>query len=404
MRRPALATISGTASDNVGVTSVQVRVDGGSFSSAAGTTNWSFNLNTSSLTNGSHTVDARSNDAAGNASTLATITINVNNSSPPPPSGDFQTLCSRPGVLRCVGFDSTADLSGTYGDNSGTLPGDAIPQIDSTVKSSGTGSLKFTIPSNSSANSSGSYFTNFSNDLSAQFGGNAEFYVQWRQRFSPEFISTVYSGGGGWKQAIIGTGDKPGCSSSNSASGLCYSSCTALETVTQNIYARGFAEMYNSCKGSDSHQSYDPFNERFGSSDFKLQNGRPAPYCLYSSGQKSPPTYFPPAGNCIGYFPNEWVTFQVHVKTGPRVNDEFTNSFVQLWIGREGQPMELAVNWGPYNLTADDPATNQKFGKIWLLPYNTGKDPSVSHPVAYTWYDDLIISTQPIGTPKGSTP
>jgi len=317
---------------------------------------------------------------------------------------DFLTLCSQSGVLRCVGFDAASDLAGTYGDNSGTLPGDATPEIDFSVRASGNGSLRFTIPSKSSANSSGSYFTNFSSNLQTQFGENSEFYVQWRQRFSPEFISTVYGGGGGWKQAIIGTGDKPGCSSSNSATGLCYSSCTPLETVIQNTYTRGFAQMYNSCKGSASHRPYDAFDERFGNSDFKLQNGRPAPYCLYSSGQTSPPAYFPPAGNCIGYFPDEWMTFQIHIKTGPRVNDEFTNSFVQLWIGREGQPMDLAENWGPYGLTADDPETNQKFGKIWLLPYNTGKDPSVSYPVAYTWYDDLIISTRPIGTPKGSTP
>jgi carbon monoxide dehydrogenase subunit G len=342
-------------------------------------------------------------DAAGNQTISAAVPVTVSNTAPPPPSpGDFQTLCGRPGVVKCVGFDSTADLTGAYGDNSGILSGDSTPQIDLTVKSSGNGSLKFTIPSNSSADSSGSYFTNFSNDLATQFAENSEFYIQWRQRFSPEFVNTVYSGGGGWKQTIIGTGDKPGCSSSNSASGLCYASCTALETVTQNTYQRGFAQMYNSCTGSTSHRPYDPFEQAFGSYDFMLQNFRPSPYCLYSQGQTNPPSYFPPNGNCFGYFPNEWMTFQVHIKTGPRLNDEFTNSYVQLSIAREGQPGQLVLDWGPYNLTAGDPASNQKFGKIWLLPYNTGKDPSATYPVAYTWYDDLIISTQPIS--MGSTP
>ena len=89
------------------------------------------------------------------------------------------------------------------------------------------------------------------------------------------------------------------------------------------------------------------------------------------------------------------MTFRLHVKTGPRVNDEFTNSRVQLWVGREGQHPEPVIDWGPYNLTAGDATGDQKFGKIWLLPYNTNKDASVSNPMAYTWYDELIVSTQP---------
>ncbi len=158
--------------------------------------------------------------------------------------------------------------------------------------------------------------------------------------------------------------------------------------------------MYNSCTGSTSHPAYDGFQEPYGSYDFKLQNARLSPYCLYS---QSGANRFPPNGNCIAYFPNEWMTFQVRIKTGPRVNDEFTNSYVELWIAREGQPSQQAVNWGPYNLSAGSPIESQRFGKIWLLPYNTGKDPSVSYPTAYTWYDELIISTTKIPDPGAST-
>jgi hypothetical protein len=93
------------------------------------------------------------------------------------------------------------------------------------------------------------------------------------------------------------------------------------------------------------------------------------------------------------------MTFQLRIKTGPRVNNEFSNSYVSLWIARENQPSELVIDWGPYNLTAGNPADNQRFGKVWLLPYNTGKDPSEVHPVAYTWYDELIISRLRIDDP-----
>ena len=66
--------------------------------------------------------------------------------------------------------------------------------------------------------------------------------MQWRQRFSPEFLRTSYRDGGGWKQAIVGEGDRPGAT---------VYSCTQLEIVTQNTYQRGFPQMYHSCGGKD---------------------------------------------------------------------------------------------------------------------------------------------------------
>lgn len=298
---------------------------------------------------------------------------------------DFRSRCGTQGVIKCVGFDSVSDIVGTFGDNSGILRGSAgAPVLDTIVKASGNSSLKFTIPANSVGGDAGSYFANFSNDLLAQFESGQEFYVQWRQRFSPEFIKP----GAGWKQAIIGTGDQPG---------HLHSSCTDLEVVLQNSYQRGFAQMYNSCNGSTSHGAYDPFQQPFGNSDFKLQNARPSPYCLYSQGQATPVRFYPPKGNCFGYFANEWMTFLVHIKLGARVKDEFTNSLVQLWIARERQPSELVINWGPYNLSAGSPTENLKYGKIWLLPYSGS---SVFANTSYTWYDELIISTRPVPDPK----
>src|SRR5262245_17560619 len=40
---------------------------------------------------------------------------------------NFKALCGRPGVIKCVSFDRKSDLAGTYGDNSGIMPGDSIP-------------------------------------------------------------------------------------------------------------------------------------------------------------------------------------------------------------------------------------------------------------------------------------
>jgi hypothetical protein len=316
----------------------------------------------------------------------------------------FTDRCAQAGVVRCIGFDSPSDFNigaggaqGAYGMNFGLFPPASAPgdytraTRDTTVSASGGSSLKMTIPANSSADSSGSFFANFSSDLSVQFGENSEFYVQWRQRFSPEYISTQYAGGEGWKQVIIGTGDAPGQPFATS--------CTSLELVLFNAYHREFPRLYQSCTGSTSHGPYALFEEPFGTYDFKEQNARPAPYCLYSQGQTNPWTYFAPTGNCFGYSANEWMTFQIRVKIGPRVNDEFTNSYVTLWMAREGQASQAVINWGPYNLSAGAASENQKYGKIWLIPYNTGKDPTVTNPVAYTWYDELIISRNPIPDP-----
>jgi hypothetical protein len=71
--------VSGTASDAVSLTSVEVSVDNGTFSSASGTNNWSFNLNTNSLTNGAHTLTAQATDAAGITATSSPLAITVNN-------------------------------------------------------------------------------------------------------------------------------------------------------------------------------------------------------------------------------------------------------------------------------------------------------------------------------------
>jgi hypothetical protein len=59
-----------------------------------------------------------------------------------------------------------------------------------------------------------------------RFGEGQEFYVQWRQRFSRAFLETRFPGGG-WKQAIIGEGDRPGYAPDDKV----VWSCTQLEVV-----------------------------------------------------------------------------------------------------------------------------------------------------------------------------
>src|ERR1043165_3688540 len=70
---------------------------------------------------------------------------------PPPSSASFTTRGSQPGVLKCVGFDSPADIAGPYGTTRALLSGAPTPTLDLTVGAWGASSLKMTIPSNSPA-------------------------------------------------------------------------------------------------------------------------------------------------------------------------------------------------------------------------------------------------------------
>jgi hypothetical protein len=72
-------SVTGTANDNVGVASVQIKVDNGSYVSATGTNSWSYSLNTMTLTNSSHTITALATDTSGNPSTPSTISVVVYN-------------------------------------------------------------------------------------------------------------------------------------------------------------------------------------------------------------------------------------------------------------------------------------------------------------------------------------
>jgi hypothetical protein len=110
--------VSATATDNVGVASVQFRLDGTTDIGAADTSSpYGITWNTTSLTNGNHALTAVARDAAGNSTTSAAVTVNVSNGPPPPPAS---------GLIAAYGFEETSgtsvnDASGRG--NGGTITG-----------------------------------------------------------------------------------------------------------------------------------------------------------------------------------------------------------------------------------------------------------------------------------------
>jgi hypothetical protein len=100
---------------------------------------------------------------------------------------------------------------------------------------------------------------------------------------------------------------------------------------------------------------------------------------------------------CIVWPADEWLTVTQQVTAGQwvdKLNDPAKSSNVRIWVAREGQKPVLVIDYDRNLRRPENPV--MKYGKIWLLPYMTNKDPTEVHPEAYMWFDELIISRGPI--------
>ncbi len=71
--------MTATASDNVAVASVQFQLDGANVGALDTTAPYAFSWNTTTATNGSHTLRAIAKDTSNNSTTSAAVTVTVNN-------------------------------------------------------------------------------------------------------------------------------------------------------------------------------------------------------------------------------------------------------------------------------------------------------------------------------------
>jgi hypothetical protein len=117
-------TVSANASDNVGIAGVQFKLDnlnnnlGAEEHSAPYAISW----NTTTVSNGQHTIAAVARDAAGNQTTSAPVTFTVANGTAPPPTGGTTTRFEEDAVTAApagawvrVGPEVAAFSGGTAG-------------------------------------------------------------------------------------------------------------------------------------------------------------------------------------------------------------------------------------------------------------------------------------------------
>ena len=111
----ATVTISATANDNVGIAGVQFFVDSVAIGSEKTAAPYQVSWNTTTATNGMHTLSAAARDAAGNRTTSALVNVTVANSAPDttPPSVSITAPASQ------ASLSGTVSISANASDNIG---------------------------------------------------------------------------------------------------------------------------------------------------------------------------------------------------------------------------------------------------------------------------------------------
>jgi hypothetical protein len=126
------ANVNGTASDDVMVLKVEVRLDAGNWVTASGTTNWSLSFNSANFLNGSHVISARATDSSGNLSPIDSRTVRFVNV-----PGNYVTRISAGSFNDVTNCDATVWVKdqpyafGSFGfvDGSPGFIGDAITNV-----------------------------------------------------------------------------------------------------------------------------------------------------------------------------------------------------------------------------------------------------------------------------------
>src|SRR4029077_8079514 len=98
---------------NVGVTQMQILIDGTEVTSNTNSTSLSFSFGTTNVANGPHTIVSKAFDAAGNVGTSPTVTVTVSNGSTTSElisNGGFKNGSSNPAPWVLTSSSSPADI------------------------------------------------------------------------------------------------------------------------------------------------------------------------------------------------------------------------------------------------------------------------------------------------------
>src|SRR5207237_1408701 len=106
-------TIMATATANVGVAGAQCKLEGANVGTEVTSAPYSVPLNTTTATNGSHTLTAVARDAAGNSTTSTAVIVTVSNDTTPP----TVTITTPTANLMYTTSSAVLTVGGTAADN-----------------------------------------------------------------------------------------------------------------------------------------------------------------------------------------------------------------------------------------------------------------------------------------------
>lgn len=267
---------------------------------------------------------------------------------PTPADDDFKARCEAAGVLKCLGFDDDAGLAGKQGG----------AKVDKELKASGAGSMFVDIGPSASAAPG-----NVVVKLGADFKEGSSLYLQWRQRFTPSMVTTDL-GGEGFKQIVIYDAQPGG----------------NVEVAMLNLDYTGYPSFYTAMGASY-------FEKKLSGGDVSRQWHGDTVICTEKDRSK-----------CRKYQPDQWMTFyyEQHIGTWGQ-----PNSKVKVWWGEENKPLTQFIDINDYTFKSE--STNSAYRTIWIGPYSLGRSGS-GFAQAATWFDEFIISKEPIKAPMSNSP
>ena len=362
------ATVSASASDNLGVASVQFMLDGAKVGNALTSSPYRMAWDTTAAANGTHTLSVGAADAAGNAATVTPETVDVSNSTSAVATAalqDFNARCNAAGVVYCQGFDDSTGFQHNVNIfENATYPG-VFPTQDTTTSRSGKSSLRIDVPPFQGAN-----MGRFSDRFPGSFADNSDFYFQVATRISPEMLSNFQNSTFQW----------PTWKNHSFYSGN--SSCTQLDVTTGIGFDGLIPVAVTKCGGA----AY-------------FTNGGVPPYLLQQGDYNCPYRGETPT-KCFYWPTNTWITFYYHLHlTTADGNGNFPNSTIEAWVATNGQPYKKWINFvGDYEQPGN--GAGKGFNSFELYPYMTGKSSSIGgYPTAHAWWDEVVISAKPIAAP-----
>jgi hypothetical protein len=301
------------------------------------------------------------------------------------PEEDFLARCNAGGVVACYGFDTASDIaSGIQQAADGTTQG----SLDTLTKSSGAGSLMFLLRKGiTTANIGGAW----ENSLGKTFNVGDTIYVQWRQMVSPEYLTNNLTHWGSSIKQINIHGPSSTCQGAE------------FTTVTGNNTPKtaNWPSMYTNCGIGFNTDAVTNILCDIGGcpGGILLQQGTtlvPSPggsgyNCNYQNqfGGKGD------GSGCFYPVANKWYTYYEKIFIGVFGG---TTSTVDAYVAVDGgqyKQFQRAVN------IRFDNGLDNNFTRARLETYMTElpKGGSASTVDAFVWYDELIVSTQPIAAP-----